>query len=379
MNTQSRNAVAEMAYKLDNYLAKTKPNQNTIYSPASLYNVLASVYFGTGENSATRKELQTVFNFDSEFQANQYAKVLGSMTQNKILENFNSYVFHKDNLNEDYKNDLKSLKFNDKLFDTFTGKEPIINKIVKDDTDGMIEQMFNTGDFSDLTELVLLNTILFKGMWEEKFDEDTQTKRQWEFNSTKFDAEFMTTRKQRNISVYKDRNGLNLQIAFKKQNSKNSRKNSKKSAYFTIVMPNEEKSLNSIKFNNVDLKLFLIRNEKAKVVLPKFKIKNEINFVDFMKSVGAERLFNSETADLTRMFQDSEGKYVDQFFQKAAIEVDENGAKAAAATAAVMMVKSAGPRPRNYLVNRPFKYFIHDDRETLYFSGVVNCPMNNCY
>merc|ERR1712044_34219 len=148
----------------------------------------------------------------------------------------------------------------------------------------------------------------------------------------------MTTRKPRNISVYKARNGLNLRIAFKKQISKKSQKNSKKSAYFTIVMPNKENSLNSIQFNNVDLKKF--RDEKAKVVLPKFKIENEINFVDFMKSIGAERLFNSETADLTRMFQDSESKYVDQFFQKAAIEVNENGAKAAAATAAVMMLKS---------------------------------------
>ena len=80
------------------------------------------------------------------------------------------------------------------------------------------------------------------------------------------------------------------------------------------------------------------------------------------------------------------------------IKVHEEGAEAAAATFVGFTMKSMAPTPRTYEIKRPFKFFIHslkseediqlakNRRDTvgmkqggsLFFSGVVNCPMNNC-
>ena len=67
----------------------------------------------------------------------------------------------------------------------------------------------------------------------------------------------------------------------------------------------------------------------------------------------------------------------------------EKGAEAAAATVIEIMAKSMTHK-RSYEIKRPFKFFIHSLKRSesmkkgakqsgfLYFSGVVNCPMNNC-
>merc|ERR1719203_1016427 len=88
--TTPKFATAKLAYDIDQWLARTKPNKNSVYSPVSLYNVLASVYFGTGEGPETREELQKHFNFKPAFNPKQYAGKLGNMTKSKALETFSS-------------------------------------------------------------------------------------------------------------------------------------------------------------------------------------------------------------------------------------------------------------------------------------------------
>merc|ERR1712110_476055 len=169
--TTPKFATANLAHHIHQWIAKTNPNSNSVYSPVSLYNVLASVYFGTGKKSETRKELQTHFNFKPEFNPEKYARRLGQLTQTKALETFNSYVFHKGNLRKDYAKELALLNFQEEKFKTFRKKEAKINKIVEKDTHGMIKEMFAPGSFDKTTSLVLLNTILFLGKWDESYGE----------------------------------------------------------------------------------------------------------------------------------------------------------------------------------------------------------------
>merc|ERR1719500_200301 len=88
LETTPKFATAKLAYHVDLWLARTKPNKNSVYSPISLYNVLASVYFGTGKDSETRKELQQHFNFKPEFSPQNYAKKTGRYDTIESFENF---------------------------------------------------------------------------------------------------------------------------------------------------------------------------------------------------------------------------------------------------------------------------------------------------
>ena len=135
IETTPKFATAELALKVDKWMQQTDPTANSIYSPVSLYNILASVYFGTGKSSKTRTELQEKFNFKKDFNIRKYSKKLGAMTKHSALDTFNSYIFHKNSVNRDYARDLKSLNFNKKQFKNFVGKENMINGIVEKDTD----------------------------------------------------------------------------------------------------------------------------------------------------------------------------------------------------------------------------------------------------
>jgi len=394
LETSPKFATAKLALNVDKWMQQNDPIANTIYSPVSLYNILASVYFGTGENSETRTELQEKFNFKESFSPAKYSKKLGEMTKNDALDTFNSYIFHKNNVLPEYAAELASLNFKDKPLETFVGQEDMINGIIEKDTDDMIKNMFAPGSFDSQTSLVLLNTILFKGIWDGrfgKFDPDhTEKKKIWIMGTEKnspgpFKAQFMKSKK-RKMKIYEMDRTLHISMRFEGE------------VWMTIIMPkaNSEKKAHEINFNEVKWESF--SRKEATLVLPKFEIESDLDLVEFMKSQGSSRLFSSETADLDRMFGKNSGNYVGKFKQKASIKVHEEGAEAAAATFVGFTMKSMAPTPRTYEIKRPFKFFIHSlksDEEiklakgrgdklgenqsgALFFSGVVNCPMNNC-
>jgi serpin B len=63
---------------------------------------------------------------------------------------------------------------------------------------------------------------------------------------------------------------------------------------------------------------------------------------------------------------------------QAFIRVDEKGAEAAAATAAVMLAGGIAEPPKEFKVDRPFLFMIRDARTGLiYFIGRVSNPISH--
>jgi len=392
--TRPKFATAQLSQDFDEWLTATKPStENFIYSPVSIYNILAGIYFGTGKSSETRAELQKNFNFKSNFTSTKYATELAKMTEGKVLDTFNSYVFHKEKLNPNYKKDLKILSFKNQKFKTFTGKEGKMNEIVKNDTAGLIKEMFSPGTFDDMTSMVLLNTILFKGMWDDTrgvFEEtDTKTENIWYTGTNQtskgpFNAKFMYS-KNRYLRAYENKKDRVVYVSLKFKGEVG------KPVWMTIAMPQlgSKVPVHKVKFNEIAWEL--MQNKKVHLKMPKFEIEDDHNLVDFMKHKGSTRLFSAETANLNRMFGNKDSKnFIGKFNQKAVIKVHEKGAEAAAATAAGFISKSMSKQKKTYVIKRPFKFFIHstkmdyllkEDEEqsaNLFFAGIVNCPLKNC-
>src|SRR5690606_19312679 len=69
------------------------------------------------------------------------------------------------------------------------------------------------------------------------------------------------------------------------------------------------------------------------LAFPKFKIEQEINFIESLKMLGIHQLFDPVQADLSRMTGASGPQlYVDEAIQKTYIDVNEDGLEAAAVT-----------------------------------------------
>ncbi|KPJ19238.1 Neuroserpin [Papilio machaon] len=87
-------------------------------------------------------------------------------------------------------------------------------------------------------------------------------------------------------------------------------------------------------------------NTKVQVTIPKFKIETEIDLCDLLPKLGIKAIFDSNNSGLTKVLNTDEKLYVSKAVQKAFIEVNEEGAEAAAATAIKVRNKRSLSSPR---------------------------------
>ena len=109
---------------------------------------------------------------------------------------------------------------------------------------------------------------------------------------------------------------------------------------------------------NVDLKI------------PRFTTEVDLPLNDIISALGAPLIFSPQ-ADFSQFARGD--FYVSKMFQKAKIEVSEEGTKAAAVTAAIMMMSAVRPEKKRNVVfhaDSPVAYIISENSAgSIYFMG----------
>ena len=118
----------------------------------------------------------------------------------------------------------------------------------------------------------------------------------------------------------------------------------------------------------------LMHHEKYAVVhtmMPEFSVSFRENMNGIMESLGVRKAF-AKCADFSSISA-LPVLFVDQMIHQAKIEVDRNGARAAAATALVM-IGSLPPEEEKYvMIDRPFVFaVVHKKLGIPVFAGVMN-------
>ncbi|KAH9633979.1 hypothetical protein HF086_001181 [Spodoptera exigua] len=111
-------------------------------------------------------------------------------------------------------------------------------------------------------------------------------------------------------------------------------------ASMLIVLPNEIEGLDGVLSklaSGFDLmsEIGKMHKTKVQVTIPKFKIETEIDLADLLPKLGIKSIFDRANSGLTKILNADEPLFVSKAVQKAFIEVNEEGAEAAAATAMV--------------------------------------------
>ena len=149
-----------------------------------------------------------------------------------------------------------------------------------------------------------------------------------------------------------------------------------------FLLPNEnhssladlEEAMSKVKNINSILKFGY--KEKVEVTLPRFKLESKLDLVEPLKQLGMTNMFDRSTADFSGMTGGTnKGLYVSEIVQKAFVEVNEEGTKATAATAAILRLNSSRPEPERFTCDRPFMFLIRDNLTgMILFSGHVTDP-----
>jgi serpin B len=228
----------------------------------------------------------------------------------------------------------------------------VINQWANDHTHGMIPKIFASKDaFNEYAASYLLNAIYFKGVWANMFDKANT--REEVFNG----GETVPMMRQEEEYEYAE-NNLYQAVRLPYGNG----------AYqMTVFLPREDKTIDDV-LATIDGHNWQFQKDGRFMVdlkLPRFKTETGLKLVPVMADLGMPSAF-SEVAEFPYFC--NRPVFIGDMFQKAVIDLDEEGTKAAAVT--IIEVATSMPCEATFHANRPFFYII-SERSTgvIFFIG----------
>ncbi|KAL6556116.1 hypothetical protein OROGR_005404 [Orobanche gracilis] len=253
-----------------------------------------------------------------------------------------------------------------------------VNSWVERETNGLITELLPPEAVGRLTRLFFANALCFKGAWKHKFD----TAAYGDFhllNGTSIEVLFMKSKKkERFISAF---DGFKvLRLSYKQGRDKNRRF----SMY--IFLPDAKDGLSALIEKLASESDFLkgkLPQRKVRVFnfrIPKFRISFTLEASNVLKELGVVLPFSEWDANFTKMDSSLDGEYVESMFQKASIEVNEEGTEAATANSMLKTRMQACCTPRSgidFVADHPFLFLIREDMSgTILFIGKVLDPLD---
>ncbi len=232
-----------------------------------------------------------------------------------------------------------------------------INSWCSKQTEGMIPKIIDQLDPS--ATAVLMNAVYFNGTWANKFDkDDTKTEN---FSGYTRDIKKVPMMHQEKKFSYTDNSDF-AAVTLPYGNG---------SFSMTVILPANGKSttdiLKSLNAKTLENTQLDMTECVVDLKLPRFSTTTETQLNKPISALGATSMFQPGKADFSNMTDAS--MFVSTMLQKAKIEVNERGTKAAAVTAAIMtmsMLQPEEPRHVTFHANRPFIYLI-----TERYSGAI--------
>ncbi len=337
------------SYESDFDFMKYMPkDQNYMISPFSIK--MAMMMAANGANGYTQKEILSALGVSSIDEYNQKANDIitrYNSSKDVNLNVANSIWLNKTeamgaNFKDTYKkiiSDFYKGVAREGRADTIASK---INDFIAKETNNKITNVLTAERPAGFLS-ALVNTIYFKGSFENQFDtantkKDTFTDR----NGNKSEIDFMNQTKH--FGYYENDGVQMLKMNY-----------SGRDIAMYILLNDDDKDVD---INDIISKM---EYKKVSVSMPKFKTEFTKSFVDVLKQMGINIAFTN-AADFSNMFDNVEA-YISDVIHKTFIEVDENGTEAAAATV-ILIAKSSLPMPeeiKEFKANKPFTYFIRDE------------------
>ena len=370
--------MSKFALNMYEKLSEEKSSENLFLSPYSIAVALSMTLAGAKGN--TLKQMLDVMNIEKSIENNlheiqeEYISLLEKVqdgfmlsTANRLYVNKNfpilaeflqlvSKMYHSKSENVDFGNSGKVTKE--------------INDWVSEETHKKVKDLIPDGMLNEMTALVLVNAIYFKGKWEQAFNpKHTKVEDFYKSADVKVPVKMMFMKKKLPIKDDESLGGKILELPY----------NGKQLSMY-IILPHKVDGLKDIE-TKVNAKFLdsLLCNDgfhsvDVEVSLPKFKIESGFELEKVLSSLGMTDLFNESKSDLSAM--GSGPLYVSKVLHKAFVEVTEEGTEAAASTGVAVnlrMMRISYP----FKANCPFMFFIVDKRsQMVLFMGKLVSPEN---
>lgn len=352
-------------------------NENTVYSPMSLYLALSMLAECT--DSESRQEILSLLDVKSINSLRNSASVLwksnyrlDKTTQSMLASSIwmdKSIKFKKDTI-DTLANSYYAECFREKLSDPETKEK--IAAWINSRTGGLLEEAADKIQ-PENSIFLIYSTLYFKGRWMDEFNPKNNESRVFHSPNGDITAEFMYQYKMYGPYYYGEDYAAVCQQFSQGGN-------------MWFILPDEDKSINEVLESGEYLDMIAEagntsindtwKKQKRMIVelyLPKFDISSDSNLSDSLKALGMESVFSLDKADFTPLT--SNDAYLDKVRQAARVTIDEEGCTAAAFTEEALCGAAAPPKDMIELVlDRPFIYVIQSDTGEILFTGTVYNP-----
>uniref|UniRef100_A0A3B4WDD4 Leukocyte elastase inhibitor n=1 Tax=Seriola lalandi dorsalis TaxID=1841481 RepID=A0A3B4WDD4_SERLL len=372
------------ALALLNKLSDNDKTANVFFSPFSISSALAMVMLGSGGNTAKQMSEVQFTHTHTDLQDDvhtSFALLLNKLNKPDApyalsvanrLYGEQSYQFVEgflEKTRKHYHAELESVDFSN----SSEAARLNINSWVESQTQGKIKDVLAEGVVDNMTRLVLVNAIYFKGNWNKQFQQSSTHDAQFKLN--KNDAKPVKMMHQKTkfpLTYIPEANCQILEMPYKG-----------KELSMLIFLPMDiedsstgleklEKELtyeNFVEWTRSDM----MDEIEVQVGLPRFKMEENYDMKDVLVSMGMVDAFDMIMSDFSGM-SPANDLALSKVVHKAFVEVNEEGTEAAAATAAVMMLRCA-LRPATFIADHPFLFFIrHNPSMSILFAGRYCSP-----
>ncbi len=247
----------------------------------------------------------------------------------------------------------------------------IINSWVSGHTRGMISELFNAAHLRGASPMamVAVNATAMEARWQVPFSPDkTEEQEFYCADSRTTIVQMMMLRKPQYVAHGEDWDAVAL--FYKGKDDKPSR------TCLVAILPDGNArdfvaSLTAEKYAEISYALQQFTRRRIVLGLPRFELRTGTkSWKSVLQACGLSRLFSPQ-ADF-RGFM-NRPLYVSDVCQSCYVKVDEQGTKAAAATAAVVLLSAAPRRTERLIFNRPFIWMVMnlDSPESPFFMGLL--------
>eukprot|EP00079_Xenopus_tropicalis_P035497 XP_017949268.1 PREDICTED: neuroserpin isoform X1 [Xenopus tropicalis] len=372
--------VNEFSIKVYHKLRATIEDENIIFSPLSTAIALGMVELGARGSSL--KEIRHVLGYDKLKNGEEFSllkdlsNMLTAQEKHYVLSIANSlYLQNGFHISDKFIQLMKKyFKAEVENVDFSQGSTVAnhINMWVENHTNNRIRDLVTADDFTNLTKLVLVNAMYFKGNWKSQFrPENTRT-----FSFTKDDeSEVQIPMMYQKGEFYygeftdgsNEAGGVYQVLELPYEGDEIS---------LIIVLSRQEVPLATLepllKAPLIEEWANSVKKQKVEVYLPRFKVEEVVNLKDVLMQLGITKIFSGE-ADLSAV-SDSKDLFVAKAVHKSFLEVNEEGSEAAASSGMIANSRMAVLYPQ-VIVDHPF-FFVIRNRKTgsVLFMGRVMHP-----
>lgn len=383
--TEYVNTSNDMAFKLINKLYN---DDNLVCSPLSLQYAMAMT--ANGASGETLEEITSFLGFEANEmnELNRFYKILleqlpavdlditlKAVDALLVNDKFPLLPSYKNLVEDNYYAAVENMDFSNPS-DVVTR----LNEWAGLNTNGVINNIINPEELSDYAAAYILNALYFKAEWEGSVDNpmfiesNTESADFQLSNGTAISAEMM---KSVRYYQYAEMDGYKVLVLPYAQGKYN----------MYVLLP-DENDINGLieKIQQTtwsEILANLQQDAEVHVQLPKFEIENKFNLAETLISLGVEKVFQKEDAELDNIFdiklaQDPK-VWIEKIIQQTKISVDERGTEAASVSIEEIGATSPGPGEDPKIVyfhaDHPFMFVIGEETSgTILFEGVVARP-----